>query len=301
MDLSLILVYYRAPEALRICLASLPAALAGLDSEIIVIDNASGDGMAGEIRRLHPGVRLIENDENVGFARGVNRGMIEATGRCVALLNPDTRVEPGAFAELVGYLAAHPEAGLVGPKIFNPDGTIQLNCRRFPTHWTGLFNRYSLLTRMFPDNPWSRSYLMLDFDHESARDVDWISGACLVTRRNVIDRVGMLDETFFLFNEDVDWSRRMHAAGYQVVYVPTAVCMHEVGASKGPIPAWLIWRRHQGMRHYFHKHHPGPWPWMLLTDFGILLRAAHQMATQPLVAVAHAFRKTRARRAPGRP
>ena len=286
MDLSLVMVYYRAPEAMRACLAALPAALAGLTAEVVVVDNASGDGMTAEIRRAHPEIRVFENDTNLGFARGVNRGLIEATGRCIALLNPDTRVEPGAFARLVAQLDAHPETGAVGPKIVDPDGTVQLSCRRFPTHWTGFFNRYSLLTRLFPHNPWSRDYLMLDFDHATTRAVDWISGACLVTRRDVIDKVGPMDGEFFLFNEDVDWCRRMHQAGYRVVYLPEAVCMHEIGASKGAIPAWLIWRRHRGMSRYFHKHHPGPWPWMLLTDAGIVARAAMQIAIQPLRALA---------------
>lgn len=297
MDLSLILVYYRAPEAMRACLAALPPALAGLDAEILVIDNASRDGMAAEIRASHPGVRLFENADNSGFACGVNRGLAEARGRCIALLNPDTRVEPGAFARMVEYLDAHPEAGVVAPRINDPDGTLQLSCRRFPTLWAGLFNRYSVLTRMFPGNPWSRDYLMLDFDHATTRAVDWVSGACLVTRRDVIDRVGTLDETFFLFNEDVDWCRRVGLAGYSVVYLPAAVCVHEVGASKGPIPAWLIWRRHQGMRHYFRKHHRGPWPLMALADLGILARAAQQIATQPLFAALQALRSPRPRRA----
>ena len=282
MDLSVIVVYYRSPRALRACLASLPEALSGLDAEVLVIDNASGDGMAAEVRRDHPGVRLVENPENVGFARAVNRGLDLARGRCLALLNPDTRPEPGVFRTLVDHLDAHPGTGAAGPRIVDPDGSLQLSCRRFPTHWTGLFNRYSLFTRLFPSNPWSRSYLMLDFDHASTRSVDWISGACLVTRRDVVERVGPMDGAFFLFNEDVDWCRRMHLAGYTVDYVPAATCMHEIGASKGRIPAWLVWRRHMGMRHYFRKHHPGPWPWMLLTDLGIVARAGLQIATQAL-------------------
>ncbi|MGH7724296.1 MAG: glycosyltransferase family 2 protein [Candidatus Eiseniibacteriota bacterium] len=285
MDLSLILVYYKAREHLRACLPSLPAACAGLSYEVIVVDNASADGVAAEMRREFPHVRWIENSENVGFARGVNRGLAVAGGRAIALLNPDTIVEPGAFSTLVRHLDQHPATGAVGPKILDPDGSIQLSCRRFPTHWTGLFNRYSLLTRLFPNNPWSRAYLMLDFDHASTRAVDWISGACLVTRRDVVERVGPMDEAFFLFNEDVDWCRRMHDAGYDVVYLPEARCMHAIGASKGAIPLWLIWRRHQGMRHYFRKHHKGPWPVMLLTDLGILLRCAAQVALNPLRAL----------------
>ena len=285
MDVSVIVVYYRSPAAMRTCLAALPAALAGRAAEVSGVDNASGDGLADEIRRTHPGVRLLANAENVGFARGVNRGLAEARGRCLLLLNPDTRLEPGAVERLAAWLDAHPGTGAVGPRIVDPDGSLQLSCRRFPTHWTGFFNRYSLLTRLFPGNPWSRAYLMLDFDHASTRTVDWISGACLMTRRDVVDRVGPMDEAFFLFNEDVDWCRRMHDAGYDVVYLPAAVCMHEVGASRGAIPAWLIWRRHQGMSHYFRKHHPGPWPWMALTDLGIFARAVLQIALQPLRAL----------------
>ena len=282
MDLTLVLVTYRHRVALAACLDSLPAACTGLDYEVIVVDNASGDGLVDELARTHPDVRTIANPVNEGFARAVNRGLDIARGRCVALLNPDTVAGPGAFAALVRFVDANAEVGLAGPKVLDPDGGVQYSCRRFPTHWTGLFNRYSLPTRLFPRNPWSRAYLMLDFDHASTRTVDWISGACLVTRRDVVDRVGPMDEAFFLFNEDVDWCRRMHDAGYDVVYLPAAACTHAIGASKGAIPAWLIWRRHMGMRHYFRKHHPGPWPWMLITDLGIVARAAFQIALQPL-------------------
>jgi GT2 family glycosyltransferase len=282
MDLSLVLVTYRARGAIDACLASLPAACAGLEYEVIVVDNASGDGLADELRRTRPDLRVFENATNVGFARGVNRGLAEAQGRFLALLNPDTVAHPGVFTSLVRFLEANPDVGVAGPKILDPDGSLQLSCRRFPTHWTGLFNRYSLLTRLLPANRWSRDYLMLDFDHAQIRDVDWLSGACLVTRRDVFAKVGGLDEEFFLFNEDVDWCKRMHMAGYRVTYVPDVSVMHAVGASDGALPAWLIWRRHMGMRHYFHKHHPAPWPVTLITDLGILMRCAIQIVLTPL-------------------
>jgi GT2 family glycosyltransferase len=282
MDLSILLVHYRARQQLRACLAALPAACAGLSYEVVVVDNSAEPDLADEVARDWPAVRVLTSPGNVGFARGVNRGLAEAGGRLLLLLNPDTLPRPGALAELARFLDAHPDVGAVGPRILDPDGGLQLSCRRFPSHWTGLFNRYSLLTRLFPDNPWSRSYLMLDFDHASTRDVDWISGACLLTRREVVGRIGPMDEAFFLFNEDVDWCRRMHDAGYQVVYHPAARVVHAIGASRGVVPARLIWRRHMGMRHYFHKHHRGPWPWMLLTDLGILARCAWQIAILPL-------------------
>lgn len=285
MDLSLVLVNYRHRVALAACLDSLPAACAGLQYEVIVVDNASGDGLVADYALNRADVRTIANPTNEGFARGVNRGLAIAQGRCVALLNPDTVASPEAFTRMVRFADSHPEVGLVGPKVTDPDGGIQYSCRRFPTHWAGLFNRYSLLTKMFPDNRWTRSYLMLDFDHESTLDVDWLTGACLLARRDAVERVGPLDPEFFLFNEDVDWSKRMHAAGYRVVYLPEAHVMHVIGASKGPLPLWLIWRRHMGMMHYYHKHHPGPWYRTMLTDLGILARCAHQFVINPLRAL----------------
>ena len=122
---------------------------------------------------------------------------------------------------------------------------------------------------------------MLDFDHASVCDVDWLAGACLVTTRTAVERIGPMDEKFFLWNEDVDWCRRAHDAGFRVVYVPDAVADHAVGASRKPQPAWLIWRRHLGMRHYAHKHRTAPWPLLWLTDLGIFVRAGLQIAANP--------------------
>jgi GT2 family glycosyltransferase len=282
MDLSILVVSYRSLEPLRHSLPTLAAASSGLTFETIVVDNASGDGTSDALRREFPEVRVIDHPKNVGFSGGVNRGMQEARGRCFALLNPDAIPHPGALTTLVRFLDAHPDVGMVGPKILDPDGSIQFSCRRYPSHWTALFNRYSLPTRLFPNNPWTRHYLMLDFDHASVRDVDWLAGACLVTTRAAVERVGPMDEEFFLFNEDVDWCRRTHDAGLRVVYVPDAVAHHAVGASRKVQPAWLIWKRHLGMRHYAHKHRTTPWPLMWLTDLGIFVRAGFQIAANPI-------------------
>lgn len=286
MELSIVVVTHRHRDAIGACLDSLPAACAGLEYEVIVVDNASGDGLVEELARTRPDVRAIASPDNEGFARGVNRGLAIARGACLALLNPDTVVAPGAFSGLTRFVQAHPDVGIAGPKNVGPEGDLQYSCRRFPTPWTGLFNRYSLLTRLFPHNRWTRDYLMLDFDHATTRDVDWLSGACMVARREVVERVGPLDPAFFLFNEDVDWCRRMHAAGLRVVYLPETSVTHAIGASNGAVPLWLIWRRHMGMRRYYHKHHPGPWPLMALIDLGILARCLAQMAINPWRALA---------------
>jgi GT2 family glycosyltransferase len=256
MDLSQILVNYHSREPLLEVLASLPEGAAGLQSETIVIDNSPGDGTAEALAAEFPAARIIANAENVGYARAVNQGLRATTGAFVLVMNPDCEVPPGAIRTLVDHLRAHPRAGIAGPRIVNPDGTLEYSARAFPDPFTFLFNRYSLLTRLFPGNPWSRRYLMSDWDHASVREVDWLSGACMVVRRAAIDEVGPMDEAFFMFNEDVDWCRRMQRAGWSVFYVPEAMVVHHIGASRKRTANRVILERHRGMIHYFRKHHP---------------------------------------------
>jgi GT2 family glycosyltransferase len=217
------------------------------------VDNDSRDAAPAG---LPPGVRVIANTENVGYARAVNQGTRATTGEFVLVMNPDCEVRPGAIEALIRWLREHPRTAVAGPKLLNPDGSLEFSARSFPGPLTFLFNRYSLLTKLFPGNPWSRAYLLSDWDHASVRDVDWLSGACLAVRRSAIDAVGGMDERFFMFNEDVDWCRRMKAAGWAVTYVPDAVVMHHVGASRGRVAPKVIVERHRGMIYYFHKHHP---------------------------------------------
>jgi GT2 family glycosyltransferase len=225
---------------------------------------------------------VFENAENVGYARAVNRGIRESSGEFVLVLNPDCEFHPRALAILVDYLRAHPKAGVAGPRILNPDGSIEYSARSFPPHLTFLFNRYSLLTRLFPDNPYSRRYLLTDWDRASVRSVDWISGACMLVRRSAIDEVGPMDEAFFMFNEDVDWCRRMKLAGHDVVCVPDAAVVHHIGASRRKVAARVIYGRHRGMIHYFHKHHPTHPLLALLADGLIMTRAGVMIAANAL-------------------
>jgi GT2 family glycosyltransferase len=192
----------------------------------------------------------------VGYAKAVNQGIAATTGEAVLVMNPDCEVRTGAVRVLLDYLRAHPEAAIVAPRIVNPDGSVDFTARAFPDPAAFLFNRYSLLTRLFPNNRWSRRYLLSDWDHASVREVDWLSGAFLLVRRTAIDQVGGMDEAFFMFNEDVDWCRRMKLAGWTNVYLPDATVMHHVGASRKRVAPRVIVSRHQGMIHYFRKHHP---------------------------------------------
>jgi GT2 family glycosyltransferase len=229
-----------------------------------------------------PEVRLISNRENVGYARAVNQGIAATTAPFVLVMNPDCEPRPGAVRRLREHLLAHPHVALAGPRILNTDGTLEYSARSFPTPFTFLFNRYSLLTRLFPDNRWTKVYLLSDWDHTSSREVDWLSGACLMARRAAIDRVGGMDEAFFMFNEDVDWCRRMWREGWSNAYVADAEVVHHIGASKSKVAPRVIWARHLGMIHYFRKHHPTffLFEWLgaaLILARGLLMLVANAM------------------------
>jgi len=282
MELSTVVVTYRSRATVLQCLAALEVDAAGVDHETVVVDNDSGDGVLEGIARDFPQVRGIANRENVGYARAINQGIATTTGEFVLAMNPDCVLEPGSLAALIGHLRAHPRTGVAGPMILDSDGTLQYSARSFPDHLTFLFNRYSLLTRLFPGNRFSRRYLLTDWDHASVREVDWLSGACLMVRRAAIDQVGAMDERFFMFNEDVDWCRRMKLAGWAVTYTPQARVVHHIGASRKKVAPKVIVERHRGMIHYFHKHHPANPVVTFLVDAFILLRAGLMLTANAL-------------------
>ena len=282
MRLSVIIVNYKSRELLLECLASLAADAAGLEIEILVVDNDSRDGSAEAVARRFPAVRLLVNPDNRGYARAVNQGIATTGGPWVLIMNPDCLVRPGTLRALIGQLGGHSRCAIAAPRILNPDGSLEYSARASPDPFAFLFNRYSLLTRLFPRNRWSRRYLLLDWDHASVRDVDWVSGACMMARREAIEEVGGMDEAFFMFNEDVDWCRRMKLAGWSVTYIPGAEVVHHVGASRGRVAPRVIVERHRGMIHYFHKHHPANPLVSFVADALIMARAGLMLGMNAL-------------------
>jgi GT2 family glycosyltransferase len=255
MDLSVIVVTYRSRPHIADCLRSIDRARGALALEALVVDNASDDGTLAEVRAVAPWARIRETGDNLGYARAVNIGLRESAGAFALVLNPDCVVEPDAFAALHAWMTAHPRCGIAGPLIRNPDGTIEYTARTFPGAAAFLFNRYSLLTRLWPGNPWSRRYLLSDWDHASPRTVDWVTGACMLVRREAVAQVGGMDEAYFMFNEDVDWCHAMKDAGWSVDFVPAARVTHAIGASRLKVADRVILERHRGMLHYFRKYH----------------------------------------------
>lgn len=253
-DLSVVVVTYNARVFLPACLSSVARHLSGIAYEVCVVDNASGDGTRALVEKEFPWVVLVANQSNVGFAAGVNRGLERTTGRYVLWLNPDTELLDDGFVEIVRYLDAHPETAVVGPQLVNPRGEIELSCRSFPSYGAAIGHRYSLLTRVFPQNRYTRQYLRTDLDHSRIEDVDWVSGACLLQRREIVDKVGRLDERFFMYCEDVDFCLRVHRQGFKVRYHPGARVLHHIGGSSRHVSRRMVVEHHRSMWRYYAKH-----------------------------------------------
>ncbi len=246
---------WNAQDDLRACLCSLRTGSSAPESvEVVVVDNASSDGSADMVEREFPEVRLIRSGANLGFSGGNNLALEGLTADYAFLLNSDATVAPGALDELVAFADAHPDAGLIGPKVLNPDGSIQFSCRRWPTFAAGLY-RNVYLGRLFPNNRPASDYLMQDFDHASVREVDWLSGCALMIRRACLEQIGPLDaETFFMYCEDMDWSLRAHNAGWEVLYFPGALVTHAIGRSSDNAADRMIIEHSRSMWRFYRKH-----------------------------------------------
>lgn len=281
VDLSVLIVNFNTRELLAACLRSVVATVRRHRYEIIIADNASADGSVAMLRRDWPQVTVIETGGNLGFARANNKALAAAQGRYCLLLNSDTEVLPDALDTLVDFMDAHPAAGVVAPQLLNSDFTDQGTARAFPSAAAVLFGRKSLLTRLFPDNPWSRRYLLgRQRRGDEPFRVDWVSGACLMVRREAVEQVGPLDEHFFMYWEDADWCRRIGNAGYAVYCVPAARVVHHEGQSSKGRSARLVVVFHQSVYHYVTKHHaPHPLhPLRPLAAVGLAGRAAAILA-----------------------
>jgi hypothetical protein len=223
--ISIVIVSYNTGEYLRKCLVSLREHPTELLGEIIVVDNASEDGSAAMVESEFPEVRLVRNRSNLGYARAVNQGLREAGGEYLLVLNPDVETGAEALEKLAAFMERTPDAGLAAARLLNPDGTLQMSCRTFYTFRTVLLRR-TVLGKLFPNSRPVREHLMLDWDHQSNRAVDWVTGACMMVRRKAYEAVGGMDERFFLYLEDVDWCYRMQKHGWKVYYVGQSEMVH---------------------------------------------------------------------------
>lgn len=276
IDLSIIVVSWNVRDLLQTCLTSIEAGKGSLRLETIVVDSNSDDGSVEMVRESFPQVRLIDREENVGFPLGNNIGLAEAHGRYLLLLNPDTEVVGDALAAMVGYLEANPEVGVVGGQLLNPDGTVQSSRRRFPTVVTAFFE--STWLQPFAPKGILRRYYAEDIDDGETADVDWVKGACLMTRKTILEQVGPLDADYFMYSEELDWCKRIKMAGWRVVYFPEAKIIHHEGkSSEQAVTARHINFQRAKLR-YFRKYH-GMMIMIVLRGF-LLLNYVWQLALE---------------------
>jgi GT2 family glycosyltransferase len=276
-DVTAVLVNYNAGEELRDALRSIAADAdaAGLAWEAFVVDNASTDGSDAIPLEFAPRARAIRNTTNVGFGAGVNQGLALASAPLVLIMNPDCRLQGGALGALRAALAAHEACAIVGPRILDPDGSVQGSARGDPNMLTGAFGRRTWLRRALPWLPVARRNVVdLDALASGAESVvvDWLSGACMLARRDALCRVSGFDEGYFLYWEDADLCRRLRGGGLHVRYVPAAVAVHKVGHSSRKARGLAIRAFHASAYRYYATHvAPGtlnPWravAWVLLT------------------------------------
>lgn len=262
-DLSIIIVNYKNPRLLRLCLRTLARALPRkLATEVIVVDSCSTPETRNIVNHVAAGwftrVKLVVREGNTGYTRGVNDGIRAASGRYILNLNPDTVPTSGAVGALVAFMDAHPGVGMTGPRLLNMDGSRQASCFRF-------YTPYTMIARRLPWLPGARRrlehFLMSRVDLDAPCDVDWLMGSAFIARRSAVDDVGLLDERFFHYCSDDDWARRFWRVGWRVVYLPSAQVFHwHARHSKGRLGILDLVIRPQGRWHladawrYFRKH-----------------------------------------------
>ncbi|MCX7102658.1 MAG: glycosyltransferase family 2 protein [Methylobacter sp.] len=252
--ISVIIVSWNARDYLKQCLASLTVETCRYPMEIIVVDNASTDGSPDCVESEYPDVHLIRNADNLGFSKANNIGVSASTGDYLCFVNSDVKVLSDCITRLVEYCEDNPEAGMVGPRIIGGDGQLQRSCRGFPSVWN-MFCRALALDRLFKNSKLFTGYSLRYWPQDSLRNVDILTGCFWLVRRPALEQVGLLDEDFFIYGEDMDWCKRFWSKGWKVVFVPSAEAIHYGGGSSSNAPVRFYIERNKADLHYWKKHH----------------------------------------------
>ena len=273
--LSIIIVNYNAGRLLKECIDSIYKESTTIPFDVWVVDNYSQDNSITMIKEYFPQVNVIENKENVGFARANNQAIAKCTGDYILILNPDTLILQNALEKIINFMGENPTVGICGCKVLNEDGTLQLACRRsIPAPGVAFF-RLTGLSRLFPNSKTMAKYNLTYLDPDNPHEVDAVSGAFLMIRKKVVDKIGTLDENFFMYGEDLDFCIRTKKAGWIVMYFPGAQIIHHKGECSRTNSRKAAFEFYRAM-YLFHKKHfaRNYWP---TTNFiiytGIFLKA----------------------------
>ena len=254
ITLSIVIVTWNAKRYVAECLDSLQSYIDDPSVEIFVVDNASTDGTPELVRDSYPGVTLIRNEENLGFAKANNIGIRRTTGEYVLLINSDVHVLDGCIEQLLEYMKQDPRVGLLGPKMLGADGNSYRSYMGAPTVWR-FFCRALALDVLFPNSKVFGGFLMPYFKRDHIAEVDVLNGWFWATRREALNQVGLLDESFFMYGEDIDWCKRFREAGWKVIYFPKAESIHYGGASSSKAPIRFYIEMQKANYQYWKKHY----------------------------------------------
>lgn len=257
MKISVVIVSWNAKEYLRECLTSLKSDVSGPDCEVFVVDNHSTDGSQEMVSTEFPNVKLVRNEKNLGFAAANNIGIRRCSAEYVLLINSDVVVKDNCIDMMFKYMNAHPDIGVLGPRIIDIKGNTQRSTMEFPTLWN-TFCRALALDSIFPNSRLFGGYLMRCFDKDLLQDTEIINGCFWMIRSNALMSTGLLDESFFIYGEDMDWCKRFKENGWRVVYFPEAKALHYGGASSANAPIRFFIEQEKANAHYWHKHFPFP-------------------------------------------
>jgi GT2 family glycosyltransferase len=253
-DLSIVIVSWNTKKYVEECLASLHAIDGNLSVEIIVVDNDSADGTPEMIRTQFPNVKLIQTGANLGFSGGNNVGLKAVRGRYICLINSDVNVPPDCLPKMHSFMEQQPAIGLLGPGMLRPDGRVYRSGMRFPSLWN-LLLRALFLDSLFKNSRVFGGFLMKDFHFDRTIDIDVLNGWFWMARREALEQVGPLDDRFFMYGEDVDWSKRFHLAGWRVVFYPEAQALHYGGASSANAPSRFVVEMQRANLQFWKKYH----------------------------------------------
>lgn len=255
LKLSVCVLTYQARKWLQECLESLYQNTSLSPIEIIVVDNGSTDGVRDMLEVEFPKVKFIGNDCNLGYTKSMNQALRKTEGQYLVQLNPDTLILPKALDRLVNFMDEHPQAGICGPKVLNPDESFQKQCRRGEPRPLAIISYFFKLSKLFPNDKRFGEYLLEYEDEDQTLEVAAVSGSCMLIRREVIDQIGYLDEDFFAYQEDTDYCTRARKAGWKVFYVPDSQIIHyggRGGSRVQPFRSIIEW--HRSYLVYYRKH-----------------------------------------------
>jgi N-acetylglucosaminyl-diphospho-decaprenol L-rhamnosyltransferase len=275
---SIVIVSWNTKALLEKCLASLQRYAPSESYEVIVVDNASSDGSAAMVRAQFPQVRLIAQDRNRGYAEGNNIGIRAAKGELILLLNPDTEFIDDSLQRAIEVLRSMPDVGVLAARLLNPDGSTQSSLRSFPRPLPILFDLFGV-ARLFPRSRFFGRYRYRFFDYEAPAEVEQPMGTFLLVRREVFDQVGLFDERFPIFFNDVDWCLRTRNAGWKVYYHPDVRIVHHGGAGTRQVRKNMVWESHRSLLRFYDKWYLRWWNLPLIWLFRVVVLTAAFLRT----------------------